>query len=390
MKILHVYHIYPAIFGGVSRVVYDISRAQLKKGYKVSVLTTDFYYNHIDTTYIKNHNGIEVIRLPTIFKKIGKISNNPFPHPLSSSFIKTKIKFYDIIHLHGYRTLLNVTVAFYAKKSHIPIILQAHGSLPRVNNKKRLKWLYDVFFGYRLLGDVSKVIALTETEAKQYRAMGVPEKKIAIVPNGIDLNEYVNLPPKGSFKKKFGIPAGKKIILYLGRIHRTKGIDLLVEAYAYLTKYMRCKDTLLVIAGPDDGYLLELRRLVSTLGISDKVLFTGFLSHEEKLMAFTDAEVFVTPVFYGFPTTFLESCATGTPIITTTKGEKLEWINGKVGYVVSPTPSDLAQAIYRIISDVKLHRVFSMNCKNIVKTRFSINHIVNEIEKIYEKSLEER
>lgn len=52
--------------------------------------------------------------------------------------------------------------------------------------------------------------------------MKVSSEKIAIIPNGIDLSEYTNLPPKGLFKKKFNIPESKKIILYLGRIHKTK------------------------------------------------------------------------------------------------------------------------------------------------------------------------
>ena len=52
-------------------------------------------------------------------------------------------------------------------------------------------------------------------EAKQYKAMGVPEGKIAIIPNGIDLAEYANLPPKGAFKKKFNMDENEKIILLL-------------------------------------------------------------------------------------------------------------------------------------------------------------------------------
>jgi glycosyltransferase involved in cell wall biosynthesis len=60
-----------------------------------------------------------------------------------------------------------------------------HGSLPRIGDWRRLKWIYDVFFGHRLLRDASKVIALSNAEAEQYKAMGVPEWKIAIIPNGI-------------------------------------------------------------------------------------------------------------------------------------------------------------------------------------------------------------
>ena len=58
------------------------------------------------------------------------------------------------------------------------------------------------------------------------------------------------------------------------------------------------------------------------------------MSEKEKITIFVDADVFVTPSFSGFPVTFLEACACSTPIITTNKGDELDWIHNKVGYVV--------------------------------------------------------
>jgi glycosyltransferase involved in cell wall biosynthesis len=217
--------------------------------------------------------------------------------------------------------------------------------------------------------------------------MGVPEEKIAIIPNGIDLSEYAELPPKGSFKKKFNIPEDRKIILYLGRIHRTKGIDFLIRAYAILKNKMNFKDAVLVIAGPDDGYLNEAKALANRLGILNSTVLTGFISSEYKLSALVDADVFVTPSFYGFPMAFLEACAVGTSIVTTSLGDTLEWVDGNVGYVAQPTPSDLAEAIYRIISDDELRKKFSRNCIEIVKSEFSIERVVEMLENVYEEAL---
>jgi glycosyltransferase involved in cell wall biosynthesis len=301
--------------------------------------------------------------------------------------VRKEVKMFDIIHLHEYRTFQNIVVHEYAKRFGVPYVLQAHGSLPRIDAWQKLKWLYDIFFGRRLLRDAAKVIVLTQVEADQYRRMGVPEEKIAIIPNGIDPSEYTNLPPKGFFKKKFNIPENRKIILYLGRIHKIKGIDFLLKAYAYLMEKMSYKDAVLVIAGPDDGYLSEAKALAYTLGVSNSVIFTGFISNEDKLKALVDADVFVTTSFYGFPMTFLEACAVGTPIVTTSLGDMLEWIDGNVGYVTQPTPSDLAEAIYRIISDRGLCEKFSKNCMEIVKSEFSIEKVVERLEKLYEDIL---
>ena len=384
MRILQVYHIYPALFGGASKVIYQLTKELSKRGHKVDVFTTNAYFKGEK----KYENGAElnIYRFSLLSKNLSK-QNIVIPNKEFVLWAKWIMKNYDCIHLHGYRNLYNIVVHRYIRKYRVPYVLQAHGTLHRIIAKQRLKWIYDVLFGYRLLSDASKVIALSQMEAKQYRCMGVPKEKIAVIPNGIDLSEYADLPSKGSFKEKFNISEDKKIILYLGRIHRTKGIDFLVKAYAYLTHNMKHKEAVLVIAGPDDGYLAEVKSLSNSLGISHLVFFTGFISSEDKLKALVDADVFVTPSFYGFPLTFLEACAVGTPIITTSLGDTLEWINGNVGYVTPPNYSDLAEAIYRIVSANEICENFSNNCREIVRSEFAIEKVVDKLEQVYIEKL---
>ena len=391
MKILQVVPYFPPAyaFGGPVKVVYQISRELVKRGHEVVVYTTDAkdFCSRLNLEPVKFIDGIRVYyfrNLTLVLVKKFKL----FVTPQLFSHTKKEVGRFDVVHLHEYRTFQNIFVAHYAKKYEVPYVLQAHGSLPRIMAWPRLKWIYDVLFGYRLLRDASKVIALSHVEAKQYKAMGVPEEKIAVIPNGIDLSEYAKLPPKGNFKKKFNIPEEKTVILYLGRIHKTKGIDFLIKMYAHLIKKMNFKDAVLVIAGPNDGYLNEAKALANSLEVYNSTIFTGFISSEDKLRALVDATVFVTPSFYGFPMTFLEACAAGTPIVTTSLGDRLEWIDGRVGYVTQPTPNDLAEAIYRIISDDKLRRKLSRNCIRIVKSDFSIEKVVKKLEKVYEEIVE--
>jgi len=390
MKILQVTPYFPPAyaFGGPVKVTYQISRELIKRGHEVVVYTTDAkdFGSRLE---IDSSNIIERMKVHR-FRNLSLALVKKFKFsvtPQLALFARKEVKKFDIIHLHEYRTFQNIVIHHYISKYDVPYILQAHGTIPRIG-KKELKWIYDAFFGYRLLRDTSKVIALSRVEAEQYKRMGVPKEKIAIIPNGIDLSEYAELPPKGSFKKKFNIPEDKKVILYLGRIHKTKGIDFLIRAYAHLKNEMKCRDVVLVIAGPDDGYLNDAKASANSLGLYNSVMFTGFISSEDKLMALVDAEVFVTPSFYGFPMTFLEACAVGTPIVTTSLGDTLEWIDRNVGYVAQPTPYDLAEAIYRIISDDELRRRFSKNCIETVKSEFSIDKVVERLEKVYEEIVE--
>ncbi|MEM3713254.1 MAG: glycosyltransferase [Thermoproteota archaeon] len=393
MRILQVVPYFQSVyaFGGPAKVAYQISRELAKRGHEVVVYTSDAkdLNLRIGKDTIDELEGIKVYYFRNISMTLVK-RLKLFITPQLASKIKKDIGNFDIVHLHEYRTFQNVIIHYYTKRHGVPYILQAHGSISRIGSWKKLKWICDVLFGRVLLRDASRVIALNSFEAEQYRTMGVPEEKIAIIPNGIDLSEYANLPPKGSFKTKYNIPEDKKLILYLGRIHKTKGIDLLIKAYAHLKKKMGFEDAVLVIAGPDDGYLTEARVLANSLDIADSVMFTGFISEEDKLKALVDAEVFVTPSFYGFPMTFLEACATRTPIITTNLGDTLEWIDGKAGYVTRPIPYDIAEAVYNIISDEALRGRFSENCTNIVRSNFSIENMVSKLEKVYKEVLESR
>jgi glycosyltransferase involved in cell wall biosynthesis len=384
MKILQVIpYFYPAWrFGGPVRVAYDISRKLVERGHSVTVYTSDILdaQTRVETCY-KKVEGIHVYYLKNSSLYAAKVKM--YVTPSLMSLVKNNIKSFDVVHIHGNRTTQNPIFHYFLNKYSVPYVVQAHGGLPYIGSH-RLKWLYDLLFGYRLLRDASRVIALSRIEVQQYLSMGVAESKISMIPNGIDFTEYSDLPPKGSFKTKYNLSENMKIVLYLGRVNKTKGIDLLIRAFALLAKGMKDTDLVLVIVGPDDGYLAEAKSLSKSLDVSNLVLFTGFLSRDDKLKALTDAEVFVTPAFYGFPITFLESCAAGTPIITTSLGDSLEWINNNTGYVTLPTYFKLAQAIRRVLECDGLRAKFSDNCKEIIKSDFSLTTQIDKLENLYQ------
>lgn len=382
MKILQVIStFYPALaFGGAVRVAYDISKEMAKRGHEVEVYTTNAFdqsRNFRPSSKEQVMNGFKV----TYFDNIVRPSNIFFSPEMLEALRKNLGKF-DIIHTHFGRQPYDNLIEYYAQKYDYPYVLHAHGCLSHLTGRRSLKQMYDILFGRRILRKASAVIALNQLEALQYRNMGVSNEKIIIIPNGIDLSEYSHLPTKGSFKKKYGIREDAKIVLYLGRVHRTKGIDLLIRAHASIVNSTK-QNIVLIIAGPDDGYSDEGKSLAASLGISNLVTFTGFISNDVKVDALVDAEVFVTPSFQGFPMTFLEACAVGLPIVTTTLGDVLEWIDGNVGHATAPTYYDLAKAIGDIISDDKLHNHLSKNCVETVRSNFSIEKTVDSLERIY-------
>jgi len=396
MKILQVVPYFPPAyaFGGPVKVAFQVSKELAKRGHEVVVYTSDA--KDLDSRLIVEPvriiDGIEVHYMSNLSIMPVKKSKL-FITPELISKTKEEIKNFDVVHLHEYRTFQNLIIHHYAKKYGVPYVLQARGSLPRIMAKKRLKWAYDVLFGYRLLRDASKVIALSQTEAGQYRGMGVPEEKIAIVPNGIDLSEYVDLPPEGSFKKKFGIPEEKTIILYLGRIHRIKGIDFLVKAYAHVIKDMTRNDAVLVIAGPDDGYLTQVKSLSSRLNISglqDKIIYTGPLYGKPKLGAYVDSDVLVLPSRYEtFPNVVLESYACSKPVIAS-KVESIPDIVlcGRTGLLFQAgNVKELAEKIWYILMHPEEAENMGHKARKLVEEKYSIDKVVDKLEVLYEKTL---
>lgn len=392
LRILHVAYVYPPtpnVADGITNVVYNVTQELAKRGHEVAVYTSDMLDLHGNASLKTGKqviNGVTVYYLRSLWRHKASIVT-PSIIPLLSK----RLSDFDIIHIHDCRSFQGIFAYLFAKAKKVPYVFQPHGSylssLSDSSSKLVAKIALDKLVSGEIMQNASKVIALSQVEAEEYKCAGVPAEKIAIVPNGIDLTEYSDLPPKGSFKKKFNIQENTKIIIYLGRIHRTKGIDFLIKAYAYMIKTMKCENTLLVIAGPDDGYLAEAKSLVDSLGTSDLVLFTGFINRRDKLSALVDADLFVTPSFYGFPMTFLEACGAGTPIVTTTLGDRLDWIDNQVGYVTSPVKSDLAKVLYGLLTDDDLREKFSINCRKIVNSEFSIGVVVDKLEQVYEEVL---
>ena len=380
MKILQVVSSWK---GGVIKVAFDVSRMLRELRHEVTIYITNLAFGNSN---LDKKGDVKILSFNSLCSQIAKrvkVYITPRLIPRAR-----EVRNFDIVHIHGYRTFQNGVIYYFVKKYEVPYILQAHGSLPRIMAKQSLKWLYDVLFGYRLLRDAAKVIALSRVEAEQYRSMGIPEEKIAIIPNGIDLSEYAELPPKGVFKKKFNIPEDRKIILYLGRIHRIKGIDFLVRAYAYLIKKTDLKDCILVIAGPDDGYMDKAIRLVNNLKIIGSVLFTGMLTEKEKVSAYVDSSIVVNVeprnVFGLVP---LEAAACSTPVIVSKDNAISEVIcEGKFGFSIRYGDDiALAKTMEAILKDEEFANEMGKRGREYIFAKFDWSKMVAKLEKVYEE-----
>lgn len=387
MKILQVVpYFYPAeAYGGPVPVTGHVTKELVQRGHEVTVYTTDT----MDGSTRQKARYLEIGGVKVHYFR--NLNNSLAWHRLFFApgmipQLRKEIRTFDVIHLQDYRTFQNIVVHHYAKKNGIPYVLQAHGSVGAFFQKGFLKRTYDTIWGHRILRDASKAIAVTKIEAEQLKNVGVSEDKIEIVPPGIDLSGFESLPKKGRFRNRYGLNSSQRIVLYLARIHKIKGPDLLAKAFARLVG--EDSDTQLVVVGPDDGYLPALKKMVKELGIEERVLFTGPLYGKEKLEAYVDADVYVLPSSYEiFGLTVLEACACGTPVVVTEACGLADWIDQRAGFKVAHDEYRLQEAICVLLSNEELRKQLGDRARELVREQFSWHKAAQQIEKIYTELL---
>jgi glycosyltransferase involved in cell wall biosynthesis len=384
MKILLVSPTFPPRrFGGMTIASYNLGKSLVELGHGVTVYTTDVNDTHSrirDAEGVKSMEGMHVRYFKNLINLLA--ARRLYLPKRLVTVTKTELKNFDVIHLNEFRSLLSIIVHHYAKKYSIPYVLQAHGSVGTYFQKGVLKRVFDRIWGCRILKDASKVIALTSAEAEQYKRMGVSEGKIEIVPNGINLSEFENLPRRGEFRRKYRLNQNQKIILYLNRINKVKGPDLLVKSFAELSKEI--DKVKLIIAGPDDGYLPILKKLLKELAIEEKVIFTGPLYGRDKLRAYVGADVYVLPSRYeAFPIGVLEAFACGTAVIVTDHCGIADVINDQAGLVVPWDKEQLSKAMLYMLSDNEKRREFGEKGRLLVREKFNWEKVGEQVEQVY-------
>ena len=390
MKILQINYVFPpnlAIGDGITNVAYNLSKELVRQGHDVSVYTSNALdlagCRKINSSKPQSVNGVKVHYLDYSFK-----FRTFFLTPKIVSLLNQTISSFDVVHIHDLRSFQGLAAAFFARKHGVPYVYQPHGSFlsnPPLNLVSRiLRIIVDKSASTVNVRNASRILALNQDEFKLFATnLKIPKQKLAILPNGLDLDLFKVFPTPGKFREMLGLNSTDSMILYLGRIHYTKGISLLLRSFSYLRRNLDFKKAKLVIAGPDGGYLEEARKLAISLGITDSVIFPGFITNEERHQALIDADIFVTPAFTGFPITFLEACASGLPILTTTWGDNLEWLDGRTGIVAYPNSKDYALSMYKLLSNESLRMEMAQKCIDTVTTKYSLEAVTRKLVGFY-------
>jgi len=381
MRILHISGALSARYGGVAQVVDGLSSAQASLGHDVTVITS--MRLHERDELIRPAGAKVVVSLEDKLEKIWAGHSTGLRRDIEESLSGT-----DIVHVHGiwhYPSFLGSKLAY---REEIPYIIAPHGSLDSwcLEYKKTKKKIYMGLVQRKQILGASLVHAITDTEAEVVKML-LPGVRTKTIQNGVDIPQTDIFEDVLAFEKLFPWLANRKIILFMGRIHPKKGIDVLIRAFAEVTRTN--VQHVLVIAGPDEvGLKSELQELARELEVEDMVFFTGFVEGETKTRLLSAAEIFVLPSHSeGFSIAILEAMAYTKPVIISTACGFPEVAVENAGIIVRPDSHELAKAMHRVLTSTNLAKEMGANGRRMIERRYSWDRIAEETIEMYNEAI---
>lgn len=382
MKLLHVISSVNPRSGGVIEYVLQMSAVHEKMGVDVSICCLDAP----DAEWVVS-SKFKICALGPSSVIYG------FNRELVS-WLKIHANEYDAVIVNGLWQYIGLAVWRALSNGRTPYFVYPHGMLGPWFKKtyplKHLKkWLYWPWAEYRVLRDARRVIFTCDEERLLARdSFWLYKVNEAICGGGINIPHQVGVELQSKFIEKFPLLTGKRVVLFLGRIHKVKGCDLLIEAFAKVVS--RDKRLHLVIAGPDQtGWGVQLKQRVIELGLADRITWTGMLEGDMKWAAFSAAEVFCLPSHHeNFGVVVVEALACGKPVLISNKVNIWREIeSSRSGLVAEDTLAGTIQNLERWLA-MSTHEYEAMvvQTKITFAKEFHVDRVAQRLLEIIEES----
>lgn len=383
MNILHLTPYYaPAYaFGGVVRSVEGMVRALARRGHHVTILTTDALDQNLRGNNPTDEiiDGVRVLRAANLSPRLRGRFNLSTPQGMKA-LARDLLPNMDIVHCHEFRIVENLLVTPDAAALHKPLVLSPHGTLAQSTGRSTLKIAWDRLLSPAVAQRFDYIIGLTAQEVADAQALWsnfgrrqIPAK-FSVIPNGIDPDEYANLPGREIFRERYKL-GDARVCLFMGRLHPRKGALLLANAF----RAANIADARLVIAGPDEGELAQIQALGD-----QRIILTGYLSGADRLAAFAAADIFALPaVGEGLPMVVLEAMGTGMPVIISPGCNLPEVAEHGAGLEILPEIEPLVKALQMLITDADQRKIMGGAAQKLVRERFTWDSIAVQLERVY-------
>jgi phosphatidylinositol alpha-1,6-mannosyltransferase len=240
------------------------------------------------------------------------------------------------------------------------------------------------------LMNADRVLAVSRFTARLLDEIGVPAQKIEIIHPGCDIERFHPREPNDDLREKLlGTNAKRRVILSVGNLVSRKGHDVVIRALPRLMK--KIPNVVYLIAG-DGPYRKELEDLAAALGVRERVILAGQVSHDSLPDVYALSDVFIMPSraqlescdVEGFGIVFLEAGACGKPVIAGRSGGVEDAVlDGTTGILVNPVDSEeVAHALMRVLGDAHLAARLGEQGRKRVVQEFDWKQVGSRVEEV--------
>ena len=377
LRILHVVSAYyPAVrYGGPIRSVHGLAAALAHRGHDVHVYTTSIDGDAdldvpLDRPVSLDGVSVHYFRVPALRRL--------WWSPSLGRRLRESIGDFDVVHIHAVFLWPMLAAARAAARAGVPYVLSPRGMLIQDVISRKSRWVKTAWiklFERKTLAQAAAVHVTAELEGAELRAMGLPSRHIACIPNGVDWPR-AHLPLRdGPYS---ALP--ERYVLFLSRISWKKGLDRLITAWQWV------RDVPLVIAGNDDeSYRPQLQELARSLGISERVIFIGSVVDTHKWALYEHAQLFVLPSYSeNFGNVVAEAMAMSCPVVLTAEVGIASIVAATgAGLVVDGAPEKLATAIRDLLADPQRRAEMGRRGAAVAKAQLSWSGVASAAEDLY-------
>jgi glycosyltransferase involved in cell wall biosynthesis len=381
-KVLHVIPSVGPLRGGPSAMVRQLAGSLARSGIKTHVATTDdngpekLQVRHAEPVL---QDGVTYWYFPR------QVRFYTFSWPMSV-WLSQHVAEFDLLHIHALFSFAALPASYWAIRYRVPYIVRPLGTLNEWGMTHRRPWLKRASFHLvesRILRHAALVHYTSNEERHQAEKLHVTAAS-AVIPNALPDPSTQDL--SGALCRRYPQLRGRRIVLFLSRLDQKKGLDLLLRAFAGIRR--QTPDTTLVIAG--DGphrFVRQLEADARALGIAEDVLWTGFLTGEDKHAAFAAADMYVLPSYSeNFGIAVAEAMSAGLPVIVSDQvGIHGDIARAAAGLVVSCEVGDLTQAMLRLLNNPQLCASLGRNGRHLAASKYSQDAVTGEVLDIYNR-----
>lgn len=387
MRILHVLETLSPRYGGPVSVVLALAEAQQQGGHEVTIVTTNA--DHPRGTF--REPGWDTLKEGALPVYYAPVQFAPLRFSLRlATCVKRTIAEFDIAHIHGLYRFPPTYAAWQARRQSVPYVMMPHGALDpylyvrSTTSKIRFKRLYERCFDLPNLHAAGAIHYSTEEERERASFLNLRAPSF-VVPNGLDWARYCELPARGAFRERCDLGEAP-VVLFLGRLHSVKGLNLLIPAFDWLRR--RIPDVQLVIAGPEnDDYGQKVRGWVRERRLESAVHFVGSLHGADVVQAYVDADVFALPSYTeSFGMTVAEAMACALPVVISDQVNIHAEVSGVGAGVVSRCDADeVAGALETLLRDPVRRHTMGEAGRRLVQACYTWPAIVEALTREYER-----